>query len=149
MSLFAENNTILLLLSLGLLAGILSAMLGVGSGILVVPALVLIFGLSQKSAQGTALALMIPMALAGTFRYMSNPEVHIDFWQLAVLTLGTLVGVTIGSLVVTRLSNEMLHRLFAIFLIVVAARMLWHAHASNHRAQPESQQVTELIDEGD
>ena len=149
MSIFAENSTILLLLSLGLLAGILSAMLGVGSGILVVPVLVLIFGLSQKSAQGTALALMIPMALAGTLRYISNPEVHIDFWQVSVLTLGTLVGVIIGSLVVTRLSNEMLQRLFAIFLMVVAARLLWHAHSTNHQAQSDPQVLTESIDEGD
>lgn len=148
MSLLAENSTVLLLLSLGLVAGVLSALLGVGSGILVVPAMVLVFGLSQKSAQGTALALMIPMALAGTLRYLSNPDVHIDFWQVAILTLGTLVGVMLGSLVVSRLSNEMLQRLFAIFLIVVAGRMLWHAHASNHKAGPDVQTITETTDPG-
>ena len=149
MSLLVENSTILLLLSLGLLAGILSAMLGVGSGILVVPAMVLVFGLTQKSAQGTALAMMIPMALAGTLRYLSNPQVHIEFWQVGILTLGTLVGVYIGSLVVSRLSNEMLQRLFAIFLIVVAARLLWHAHSTARNNQSETQVIKQSITEGD
>jgi len=149
MSLLAENSTVLLLLSLGLVAGVLSALLGVGSGILVVPAMVLVFGLSQKSAQGTALALMIPMALAGTLRYLSNPDVHIDFWQVAILTLGTLAGVMIGSLIVSRLSNEMLQRLFALFLIVVAGRLLWHAHSGNHRAEPDPQAITEPVERGD
>jgi len=149
MSLLAENSTVLLLLSLGLVAGLLSVLLGVGSGILVVPAMVLVFGLSQKSAQGTALALMIPMALAGTLRYLSNPDVHIDFWQVAILTLGTLAGVMIGSIIVSRLSNEMLQRLFAVFLIVVAGRLLWHAHSGNRRAEPDPQAITEPVERGD
>ncbi|MBL7186469.1 MAG: sulfite exporter TauE/SafE family protein [Phycisphaerae bacterium] len=57
------------LVLLGILAGVVSGMLGLGSGAVVVPALVLAFGFPQKSAQGTALALMVPMAMLGAFRF--------------------------------------------------------------------------------
>ena len=122
-------------------------MLGVGSGILVVPAMVLIFGLSQKSAQGTALALMVPMALAGTLRYMSNPQVHIQFWQVALLTLGTMAGVLIGSSIASRLSNEVLQRIFAIFLIIVAARLLWPNQRGMEKEPSENPAVIEIVDD--
>jgi uncharacterized membrane protein YfcA len=112
------------LLALGVAAGVLSAMLGVGSGILLVPAMVLVFGLSQKSAQGTALAVMVPMALVGAMRYAANPNIEINFMHVGLLALGAIVGALIGSVIAAHLSNTMLRRIFAIFLLVVAIRML-------------------------
>ena len=58
---------------LGVCAGVLSGALGLGSGTILVPTLVLLFGFMQKSAQGMALAVMVPMALLGAFRYWKNP----------------------------------------------------------------------------
>ena len=122
MSMFAELSPMLLVL--GLAAGVLSAMLGVGSGILLVPALALAFGLSQKSAQGTALAVMVPMALVGVMRYVANPNIEINFMRVALLALGAVVGAVIGSAIASHLSNAVLRRIFAPFLLVVAVRML-------------------------
>ena len=136
MSMFAELSPMLLLL--GLAAGILSAMLGVGSGILLVPAMVIIFGLSQKSAQGTALAVMVPMALVGALRYKANPHIEVNFSHVGLLALGAVVGALIGSALAAHLSNAVLRRIFAIFLLVVAVRMLLPRRGS---AAPPEQPV--------
>lgn len=128
MTILSELSPILLLL--GLAAGILSAMLGVGSGILLVPALALLFGLSQKSAQGTALAVMVPMALAGAMRYMANPNIEISLMRVVLLAIGAIAGAVIGSAIASHLSNAMLKRIFAIFLLVVAVKMLLPVRAT-------------------
>ena len=144
MSLFAELSPALLLL--GLAAGILSAMLGVGSGIVLVPAMVLMLGVTQKSAQGTALAVMVPMALVGAIRYMANPEIEINFMHVGLLTVGAIVGALIGAFLAAHLSNAVLRRVFAILLLVVAVRML----LPNRRAgQEQTQQDREPTAAGD
>ncbi len=126
-------ESIWLLLGLGLAAGVLSAALGVGSGVLLVPALALIVGLSQKSAQGTALAVMVPMALVGVARYLANPEVDISLVRVGLLAVGAMVGALLGAYIASRVSGLLLRRLFAVFLVVVALRMLW---AGRVRATP-------------
>lgn len=115
------------LVVLGVAAGILSAMLGVGSGILLVPALVLLMGLPQKTAQGTALAVMVPMALVGASRYMANPQIDISIARVALLSAGAVVGALIGAFIVSRVPGIVLRRIFATFLLVVAVRMMWSA----------------------
>ncbi len=65
------------LLALGFVGGIFSGTFGVGSGIIFIPALVLILSLPQHSAQGTALAVMVPMALLGAFRYWKDPTIDV------------------------------------------------------------------------
>ncbi|MBT3293981.1 MAG: sulfite exporter TauE/SafE family protein [Verrucomicrobia bacterium] len=112
------------LIALGLAAGLLSAMLGVGSGILLVPALVLIIGLPQKSAQGTALAVMVPMALVGAARYAANPNIDISFMRVALLSAGAIVGALIGAAIAARVPGIVLRRIFAAFLLIVAVRMM-------------------------
>jgi hypothetical protein len=119
---FPEHAWILVLI--GLTAGILSALLGVGSGILVVPALVVGFGLAQKSAQGVALAVMVPMALVGTIRYMTTPDIDIHLGWVLLLALGGVAGALVGASVMARLPGDLLRKLFALFLIVVAIHML-------------------------
>lgn len=109
---------------LGLCAGILSGMLGLGSGVIVVPALVFLCGFGQKTAQGTALAVMVPMALVGAFRYWRNPEIDLRGVVIAMIALGAVVGTLFGTELVGRLPAATLRRLFAVFLIVVAVRML-------------------------
>ncbi len=113
-----------LLIAIGIAAGILSGLLGVGSGILVVPILVLAFQYTQKSAQGTALAVMIPMALVGAIRYGMNPAIETDISRILLLGLGAVGGAFIGTYLAARIPNEVLRRLFAVFLLIVAVRML-------------------------
>ncbi len=109
---------------LGLCAGLLSGTLGVGSGTIVVPAMVLLFSFPQKSAQGTALAVMVPMAFLGAFRYWKNPQIEINFLIVLLLTAGALVGVLIGTVGAARLPANILRKIFAVFLIIVSINML-------------------------
>lgn len=109
---------------LGLLAGVISGSLGVGSGALVVPALVIIFHFAQKSAQGTALAVMIPMAILGAIRYKLHPEIEVDMSVVGIVAATGLIGVLAGTEIAAHLPAHILRKAFAVFLLVVAARML-------------------------
>ena len=111
------------LLAVGLAAGVLSGSLGVGSGIVFVPALVVLFTVPQKSAQGIALAVMVPMALLGAFRYWRNPAIEINFAAVGLLVAGALVGVLIGTALVDRVPAHWLRRAFAGFMVIVAVKM--------------------------
>ena len=113
-----------LLALLGVAAGALSGSLGIGSGIIVVPALVLLLGCPQKSAQGMALALRVPMAALGVWQYLRTPGVQMNWGAVALLTLGAAVGVMAGTRLMARVPNLWLQRAFAVFLLIVAARML-------------------------
>ncbi len=124
------------LIMLGVAAGLLSAMLGVGSGILLVPALVLIIGLPQKSAQGTALAVMVPMALVGASRYVANPNIDISFMRVALLSVGAIAGALIGAVIAARVPGIVLRRIFAAFLLIVSVRMMLSSRTGKHSAKP-------------
>jgi uncharacterized membrane protein YfcA len=108
----------------GLLCGVFSATFGVGSGIIMIPMLVLVFSLPQKSAQGTCLAAMVPMALAGAIRYRLNPEISMDWRIIGLLSLGAVVGAVIGASIAGWLSGASLRKLFAVIMIIVAVKML-------------------------
>jgi uncharacterized protein len=107
----------------GLGAGVISGTLGVGSGIVFVPVMATVFMLPQKSAQGTALAVMAPMALLGAIRYWHNPSIEINMTIVALLVSGALVGALIGTAVVDHIPGHYLRKAFAIFMVVVAVRM--------------------------
>ena len=114
-----------LLLLVGVVAGALSGCLGVGSGIIVVPALVLLLACPQKSAQGMALALMVPMAAMGVYQYARTPGVQLQWAPVLLLIAGAAFGVLVGTRLMARVPDAWLQRAFAIFLVVVAMRMLW------------------------
>ncbi len=110
---------------LGVVAGIVSGMLGIGSGSVVVPALVIFCAFGQKNAQGIALAVMVPMALVGAYRYWHNPEIDLNLAVALFIALGAVVGTLIGTELVTHIPAALLKKLFAIFLIVVAVKMFF------------------------
>ena len=112
------------LILLGLGAGVISGALGVGSGTVLIPAMVLLFCLPQKSAQGTALAVMVPVALLGAFRYWQNPEIDVSLIVVGLLAAGALVGALIGTELAARLPAHVLRKIFAVFILVIAVRML-------------------------
>lgn len=117
-------STILGLLMVGLAAGLLSSMVGIGGGIVVVPALVFLFGLSQKMAQGTSLALMLPpIGIASVIIYSKSGNVK---WEYAAfMCLSFVVGSYFGSIWVKNLNTITVKRVFAIFMIVVAIKYLF------------------------
>ncbi len=111
------------LVVLGLCAGVVSGTLGLGSGIVVIPALVLLGGFEQKSAQGTALAVMVPMALVGAIRYWRNPQVELSGIVILLLVLGAVAGTLAGTELAGRLPAGTLRKIFALVLMIVAIRM--------------------------
>jgi len=111
--------------ALGVCAGIVSGMLGVGSGTVIIPALVLIMGFQQKSAQGMCLAAMIPMVAVGAIRYKLNPSIEVNVAGAALLALGGVAGAFVGVEIVTRLPGSVLRRIFACFVIAVGLRLLF------------------------
>ena len=112
------------LLLLGLFAGVLSGMLGLGSGTMLIPIMVLLLHIPQKSAQGTALAVMVPMALWGALLYWKNPDIQMSLPIIALLVPTALVGSLIGVHLAGRVPAHVLKRIFAVFLLVVALKLL-------------------------
>jgi uncharacterized membrane protein YfcA len=108
---------------LGVCAGILSGSMGLGSGIIIVPTLVLLCGFAQKSAQGTALAVMVPMALFGALRYWKNPDIEMNGLVIVLIVCGALAGTLIGTELAFRLQGHVLKKIFAVVLIIVAVKM--------------------------
>jgi uncharacterized protein len=115
--------TIALALILGFAAGVLSGMFGVGGGILFVPTLSLVVGLSHLEAQATSLAAIIPVAAVGAWRQHQEGFVR---WRAALaIGLASGVGVGGGVILADNLSDDTLRRLFACLLVIIAARMAW------------------------
>ena len=108
---------------LGLLAGILSGVVGIGGGIVIVPALVFIFGMSQVEAQGTTLALLIPpIGILAAWSYYTRGFVNIKVALLIIA--GFLVGGLIGGKIAVGLPNAVLQKIFGTVLLLVAIKML-------------------------
>lgn len=115
---------ILGLLAIGLAAGFLSSLVGIGGGIVIVPALVLIFGLSQKMAQGTSLAMLsLPVAFIGAYNYYKEGQVN---WKIAlILAVAFVAGGYFGSKVALGLDANIIKKVFAVFMIVIAVKYLF------------------------
>ena len=108
---------------LGLGAGVLSGALGLGSGIILIPTLVLLCGFYQKNAQGTALAVMVPMALLGAMRYWKNPQVEMNGAVIGLIICGALVGTLAGTEFAARLPSHILRKAFAVFMVIAALKI--------------------------
>jgi uncharacterized protein len=117
-------TTVLLAVLLGFSAGVLAGFFGVGGGILFVPTLVAL-GLSQLGAEATSLLAILPTVAAGTWRQRRYGNVH---WQTAlVLGVSSIAGAALGVQVATALPEDTLRRLFAVFLLTVAAQLAWRS----------------------
>jgi uncharacterized membrane protein YfcA len=117
------NTTDMLLILTGLVAGFLSGMVGVGGGIIIVPALVLLFGFSQKHAQGTTLMMLaMPVGILAAFTYFKAGfvEVKAALW----LALGFVFGALIGAHYAVRVPELVMARVFGGLLLAVAAKLL-------------------------
>lgn len=117
--------TYALAVALGLVAGILAGVFGVGGGILFVPTLVAL-GLSHHQATGTSLLAIIPTVLVGTWRQARYGNVR---WRAAALIgIAAAAAAQGGVVVAVALSNATLRRLFAALLVLVAAQIAWRAY---------------------
>jgi uncharacterized protein len=110
---------------LGLLAGVLAGLFGVGGGVLFVPTLAIGLGLSQLEAEATSLAAILPTVLLGTWRQQQYGNLRRR--AAFVLGLTALPGVAAGIAVAEALSEDVLRRLFAVLLLFVAAQIAWRS----------------------
>ena len=118
------------LLAAGLAIGIFSGMLGIGGGVLVIPALTFIFGMSQSMAIGTSLGMLLPpIGLAAFVRYYRAGQV--DLTASALLALGFAAGAYVGAVLVTRkiIPAQALRPIFSFFLLYLAGNMLFRSEA--------------------
>ena len=114
-------TTLVAAAALGFAAGVLSGIFGVGGGILFVPTLALVVGLSQLGAQATSLAAMIPVVALGAWRQHRYGNVR---WRLAgIVGVASVGGVAAGAALAELLANDVLRRLFAGFLVLTAAQL--------------------------
>lgn len=115
--------TWVILLAIGLVAGLISGLVGIGGGIIIVPALVMLLGFSQKMAQGTTLALLIPpIGIIAALQYYKHGYVNI--YAAIFIIVGFVVGSFFGAKYLTNLSDVTVTRVFAVFLIIIALKLL-------------------------
>jgi hypothetical protein len=120
-----SGTTIALALVLGFGAGALSGLFGVGGGVLFVPTLALVVGLGQLGAQATSLAAMIPVVAFGAWQ--QHRAGNVRWCEGLAIGVASIVGVTGGAALATSLDEQLLRYLFAGFLLVVAAQLVWSA----------------------
>lgn len=120
----SSMNEIPLYIGLGLMAGALSGLIGVGGGVIIVPALVFLFNFTQHRAEGTTLALLVPpigiLAVLPYFR-----QGNVDLRAAGFICLGFLFGGLLGGHLANGFSNATLQKIFGVALLLISVKMLW------------------------
>ena len=126
--------TIVLAIAIGVAAGVLAGLFGVGGGVLFVPAL-LMLGLGQHQAEATSLLAIVPVVLVGSWRQSRYGNIRWDsVWKLG---LGSLAGVVAGGLLAERLAPGSLQRLFGVLMVALALELGWRALKGEHGVSSE------------
>ncbi|MBE7172138.1 MAG: sulfite exporter TauE/SafE family protein [Williamsia sp.] len=119
-----STYTIILLLIIGLAAGMLSGLVGVGGGIIIVPALMYFLKFDQHQAQGTSLGLLLmPVGILAVMNYYKKG--YLDIKVVAIMCIAFVIGAFLGSKVSLSISQEKLKKVFGILLLFVAIKMLF------------------------
>jgi len=117
-------TTIIILIIIGVAAGMLSGMIGVGGGIIIVPALVYFLSFSQKQAQGTSLGiLLLPVGILAVMHYYKQG--HVDIKVVVIVSLAFIIGGFFGSKLALTLPEATLKKVFAVVMILIAFKMLF------------------------
>ena len=117
-------QTIAVLLLVGLLAGMLSGLVGLGGGVIIVPALVYILGFSQHQATGTSLGiLLLPAGIFAVINYYKRG--YVDVQVVLLIFAGFLLGGWLGSKISTGLDEATLKKVFAVALLLIAGKVLF------------------------
>jgi uncharacterized protein len=116
--------TILLLVVVGLLAGVLSGLVGLGGGVIIVPALVFLLRFSQHQATGTSLGvLLLPAGIFAVMNYYQKG--YVDFKVVLLIFVGFLAGGWLGSKISLNIPEGMLKKIFAVVLLLIAGKVLF------------------------
>lgn len=118
-----STSMILILIVIGIITGVMAGMLGIGGAIIMVPALVYLLGISQQTAQGTSLAVMLPpVGVIAAYNYYKAGHANIRI--ALILALFFVVGSYFGSKLALNIPQAVLKKIFGILLLLVAAKML-------------------------
>jgi uncharacterized membrane protein YfcA len=121
-------TTIIILVIIGLMAGVFGGMFGVGGAIIMVPALVYFLGVDQHTAQGTSVAIMLPpIGLFAAYNYYKAGQVNI--WYAVIIAIAFLVGGYFGSKIALALPENLMKKIFGILLLLVALRIIFSKQA--------------------
>jgi len=122
--------TVVALIAVGLVAGVLAAALGVGGGIVYVPALVALFGFAQHEAQGTSLAVIVPTMVVAAF--VHSRAGRVDWRTVLPLGVAAVIGGFLGARTALALDATLLRRIFAGLLVIASIRMLGRTRSAAH-----------------
>lgn len=123
-----STTQLLILVIVGLLAGALSGFVGVGGGIIIVPAMIYFMNMNQMQAQGVSLALlMLPVGILGVMNYYKAG--HIQFSYVLIMAVGFVLGNYFGSKYAMRVPEHKIKFFFALLMLYVAVHMLWKSGA--------------------
>lgn len=123
------TSAIFTAIGIGVLAGIIAALCGVGGGVVMVPAFVLLLGIAQKNAVATSLAVIIPTALVATIQNTRNGLLT-GQWKVVLFTaIASTLLAWFGAGLLTTMRNETLTRIFGLVLVIFGVRMLWQGKA--------------------
>ena len=112
----------ILLLSIGLIVGVVSSMLGVGGGIILVPILVLLMNFEMHHAIGTSLAVIVLTALIGALTHYKLGNVNVEI--AVIIAIGAAAGAVLGAHVAEALPSSYLEKIFGVMLLIIAIKML-------------------------
>jgi uncharacterized protein len=137
-----DIQTMLIVILVGIAAGIMGGLVGVGGGIIIVPALVYLLGVSQKTAQGTSLALiMLPVGVLGVLQYYKQG--HVDFKVVGLLAIGFFLGSFLGSKIALSLPQATVKKIFAVLMILIAVKMLFLDKEKNGKDTDKTTAITD------
>lgn len=109
-------------LGVGLMAGFFSGLLGIGGGVIIVPALVLLLGFAMKTAIGTSLAIVVPTALAGAILHFREGNLHLAV--IVYMSIAAVAGSRLGVYLTTITSDLTLRKVFGVVMLFIALRMI-------------------------
>ncbi len=120
------SSVLLTLVLIGVIAGILSGIFGIGGGVIIVPALIYILGFSQHQATGTSLAVLLPpIGLAAVLEYYRHG--HVDLKAALIIALSALLGAWLGAILANKLSDAVLRLGFGIFVVTIGFYIIYGA----------------------
>lgn len=119
-----STSLLLVLILIGIFTGFMAGMLGIGGAIIMIPALVFLLGMTQQTAQGTSLAVMLPpIGILAAYNYYKAGEVNLKF--ALILAAAFLIGSYFGSKLALQVPQHLLKKIFGVLLLLVAIKMLF------------------------
>ena len=122
------TTTVIYLIAIGLMAGVFGGIFGIGGAIIMIPAMVYFLGVDQHTAQGTSLAVMLPpIGLFAAYNYYKAGQVNI--WYAIIIAISFMIGGYFGSKIALNLPEQLMKKVFAVFLILTALKLMFSKQA--------------------